>query len=194
LKGAVGINERAYDVHLLLGDAWRQKGTHEQALGEYDAAALLNPVIAAPYVLAAEVHISQGAFDKAMARLEAAAKLEPGSADVASVRGRVYERTGRAAEALAEYQRAVALNPSDIPARARLANAAMTLRRFDLAEPQLQILLANKHQPARTHFALGVVAESRGDLATAAAEYRRALTLDPRLKQAADGLRRVTKR
>jgi arylsulfatase A-like enzyme/Tfp pilus assembly protein PilF len=194
LTRAAGINERAYDVHLLLGDGWRQKGSYEQALGEYDAAALLNPVIAAPYVLAAEVHISQGAFDKAMARLEAAAKLEPGSADVASVRGRVYERTGRAAEALAEYQRAVALNPSDIPARARLANAAMTLRRFDLAEPQLQILLANKHQPARTHFALGVVAESRGDLATAAAEYRRALTLDPRLKQAADGLRRVTKR
>jgi tetratricopeptide (TPR) repeat protein len=145
-------------------------------------------------VLAAEVHVSQGAFDRAMARLETAAKLEPGSAEVASVRGRVYERTGRAADALAEYQRAVALNPSDVPARARLVNVAMNLRRFDLAEPQLRILLQHGHQPARTHFALGAVAEARGDLAAAAAEYRRALALDPALKQAADALARVTKR
>jgi arylsulfatase A-like enzyme/tetratricopeptide (TPR) repeat protein len=193
LTRAAGINERAYDVHLLLGDAWRQKGTPERALGEYDAAALLNPVIAAPHVLAAEVHIAQGAFDKAMARLETAAKLEPGSAEVASARGRVHERAGRGADALAEYQRAVSLNPSDMPARARLANAAMMLRRFDLAEPQLRILLTNKHQPARTHFALGVVAESRGDLPTAATEYRRALALEPGLAQAKQALARITK-
>ena len=191
LRRAAGINERAYDVHLILGDAWRQKGSHEQALGEYDAASMLNPVIAAPHVLAAELHIAQGAFDKALARLETASTLEPGSAEVASVRGRVYERTGRAAEALAEHQRAVALNPSDVPARARLVNVAMTLRRFDLAEPHLRILLTSKHQPARTHFALGVVAESRGDLTAAAAEYRRALALEPALKQAADALARI---
>jgi arylsulfatase A-like enzyme/Tfp pilus assembly protein PilF len=194
LKQAARINERAYDVHLLLGDAYRAKGSHEQALGEYDAAGLLNPSIAAPHVYAAEVHVAQGSFDKALARLEAAAKIEPNSAEVVSVRGRVYERNGRAQEALVEYQRAVALNPSDVPARARLVNVAMSLRRFDLAEPQLRILLERKHQPARTHLALGVVAESRGDLATAAAEYKRALALEPGLKQAADALARVSKR
>jgi arylsulfatase A-like enzyme/Tfp pilus assembly protein PilF len=194
LKKAAGINERAYDVHLLLGDAYRAKGSHEQALGEYDAAALLNPGIAAPHVYAAEVHVAQGAFDRALARLESAARIEPHSAEVASVRGRVYERSGRAQEALAEYQRAVALNPSDMPARARLANVAMILQRFDLAEPQLQVLLRAGHQPARTRFALGVVAESRGDLAAAAAEYKRALALEPGFKQAATALARVSKR
>jgi arylsulfatase A-like enzyme/Tfp pilus assembly protein PilF len=194
LKQAATINERAYDVHLLLGDAYRAKGAHEQALGEYDAAALLNPIIAAPHVYAAEVHVAQEAFDKALDRLEAAAKIEPNSAEVASVRGRVYERSGRAQEALAEYQRAVALNPSDVPARARLVNVAMALRRYDVAEPQLRILLERKHQPARTHLALGVIAESRIDLATAAAEYKRALALEPGLKQAVEALARVSKR
>jgi arylsulfatase A-like enzyme/Tfp pilus assembly protein PilF len=193
LKKAASINDRAYDVHLLLGDTWRQKRSDEQALGEYDAAAILNPTIAAPHVLAAEVHIAQEAFDKAMGRLDTAAKLEPGSAEVASVRGRLYERTGRRAEALAEYQRAVSLNPSDMPARARLVNVAMSLRRLDVAEPQLRVLLEHKHQPARTHFALGAVAEAKGDLAAAAAAYRRALALDPTLKQAADALGRITK-
>lgn len=194
LKKAAGINERAYDVHLLLGDAYRAKGAHEQALGEYDAAAILNPGIAAPHVFAAEVFVAQGAFDRALARLEAGAKVEPGSAEVASVRGRVYERSGRPQEALAEYQRAVALNPSDVPARARLVNVAMTLRRYEIAEPQLRLLLKYKHQPARTHFALGAIAESRGDLKTAAAEYRQALALEPGHRQAAEALVRVTKR
>jgi arylsulfatase A-like enzyme/Tfp pilus assembly protein PilF len=194
LKKAAGINDRAYDVHLLLGDAYRAKGAHEQALGEYDAAALLNPAIAAPHVFAAEVHVTQGAFDKALARLEAGAKVEPGSAEVASVRGRVYERSGRTQDALAEYQRASALNPSDVPARARLVNVAMGLRRFDLAEPELRVLLERNHQPARTHFALGVIAEAKGDLKAATAEYKRALALEPGLKQAADALARVMKR
>ncbi len=193
LKKAAAINDRAYDVHLLLGDAWRQKRSYEQALGEYDAAALLNPTIAAPHVLAAEVLLARDSFDTALARLKTAATLEPGSAEVASVRGRVYERTGRRDEALGEYQRAVALNPSDMAARARLVNVAMNLRRLDVAEPQLRILLENKHQPARTHYALGAVAEAKGDLATAAAEYRRALALDPALEQAADALARIKK-
>jgi arylsulfatase A-like enzyme/Tfp pilus assembly protein PilF len=193
LKQAAKINERAYDVHLLLGDAYRQNKAFEPALGEYDAAALLNPVIAAPHVLAAEVLVAQGAFDKALARLEAASKLEPGSAEAASVRGRVYERTNRPAEALAEYQRAVTLNPSDVPARARLVNVAMNTKRFDVAEPQLRILLKAGHQPSRTHFALGVIAESKGDLTAAAAEFKRALALEPGFKQAAEALARVSR-
>ncbi len=194
LKKAAGINERAYDVHLLLGDAYRAKGAHEQALGEYDAAALLNPTIAAPHVSAADAHVARGEFDRALARLETAARQEPHSADVASLRGRIYERTGRTAEAFAEYQRAAMLNPSDVPARARLVNVAMALRRYDVAEPQLRVLLKHKHQPARTHFALGIIAESRGDLKTAASEYRTALALEPTHKQAAEALARLTKR
>jgi tetratricopeptide (TPR) repeat protein len=193
LKRAVAINERAYDVHVVMGDAWRQQKEYEKALGEYDAASVLNPDIASPHVLASEVYMTQGRFDRALARLDTAARLEPGSADVASVRGRVYEQSGRSAEALAEYTRAVELNASDASVRGRLVNVAMNLRRFDVAEPHLKILLTLKHQPARTHYALGAIAEARGDRAAAAAEYRRALALDPTLKQAREALERVTK-
>ncbi len=91
-------------------------------------------------------------------------------------------------EALAEYQRAVEHNPSDSPSRGRLVGVAMNLRRFDVAEPHLQTLLRLNYQPARTHYALGRVAEARGDRSTAAAEYRRALVLDPGLQQARQAL------
>lgn len=193
LKQAAAINDRAYDLHIMLGDAWLQKRSYENALGEYEAAALLNPGTAAPHVLAAEVLLEQGRLNEAMKRLDAGAKIEPSSGEVALARGRAYERSGRWADALAEFQRAVAINPSDVPARGRLVGAAMNLKQFDVAEPHLRVLLNEKYQPARTYFALGFIAESRGNLAAAAAEYRRALAADPSLRQAADGLRRVAR-
>jgi tetratricopeptide (TPR) repeat protein len=194
LKRAVTINERAYDVHLLLGDAWRQQGQHERALGEYDAAAVLNAGIAAPHVLAADLYLDRGMFKEAQERLQVAERLEPGSSEIASLRGRAHERSGRREEALAEYQRAVAINPSDVIAKTRLVSVAMNLKRFDVAEPQLRTLLALEHQPARTHYALGYIAEARGDAVAAAAEYQRAVAADPGLQQARDALARITKR
>jgi len=188
LKKAIALNDRAYAAHALLGTALQQKGDLERALGEYDAAALLNPVMATPHLLAADAYLSGGQLERAMERVDKAAALEPDSGEVAAVRGRIFERGGRNEEALAEYQRAVALNPSDTSSRGRIVSTAMNLRRYEVAEPQLRMLLKLKYQPARTHFALGRLAEARGDRATAAAEYRRALALDPGLQQARQAL------
>ena len=57
LKKAVALNERAYDAHVLLGSVWQEKGDLERAIGEFDAAAVLNPVMAAPHVLAAGAYL-----------------------------------------------------------------------------------------------------------------------------------------
>ena len=193
LKRALAINELAFDAHTMLGSAWQQKKEWEKAIGEYDAASLLNPVLAAPHVLAADAYLARGQFDAALERLDRAAKLEPNSGEVASNRGRVLERAGRADAALAEYQRAVALNAFDATARGRLVTVAMTLRRYDLAEPNLKVLAQQKYQPSRTHYALGVIAESRGDKTAAATHYQRAIALDPKFTPAQDALRRVTR-
>lgn len=188
LKKAIAMNERAYDAHVLLGSVWHEKGDLERAIGEFDAAAILNPVMAAPHVLAADTYLRDAQLQRAMERADKAAALEPNSGEVSSLRGRIFERGGRGNEALAEYQRAIALNPSDTASRGRLVGVAMNLGRHDIAEPQLRTLLKLKYQPARTHFALGKLAEARGDRTGAAAEYRRALALDPGLMQAKQAL------
>ena len=188
LKKAIALNERAYDAHVLLGSVWQEKGDLERAVGEFDAAAILNPVTAAPHVLAAGAYLASDQLQRAIERVEKAAALEPDSGEVAALRGRIFERGGRGSEALAEYQRAIALNPSDTASRGRLVGVAMNLGRHDVAEPQLKILLKLNYQPARTHFALGKLAEARGDRAGAAIEYRRALALEPGLAQARQAL------
>lgn len=193
LKRALALNELAFDAHTMLGSAYQQKNEWERAIGEYDAAALLNPVLAAPHVLAADAYLAKGDFDRALERLDRAGALEPHSSEVASSRGRVLDRAGRAEEAFAAHQRAVTLNPSDTAARGRLVTTAMTLRRYDLAEPHLKVLAQQQYQPSRTHYALGIIAESRGDKATAAAEYRRAIALDPKFTAAQEALKRVAR-
>ena len=179
LKRAVGLNERAYDAHVMLGSAYQQKGMLDQALGEFDAGALLNPGAAAPQLLAAEALLAGGALQRAMDRVDKAAALEPDSGEVAAMRGRILERAGRGQEALAAYQRAIALNPADLNTRGRLVSVAMNLKQFEVAEPQLKLLLERRFQLSRTHFGLGKLAEARGDRVTAAAEYRRALAIEP---------------
>ena len=194
LKRALAINERAYDAHVMLGSAWQMKGDLDRALGEFDAAALLNPTGAAPHLLAAHALLEAGRLESAMARTGRAAELEPASGEVAAIRGRILERAGKGEEAFAEYQRAVALNPADTPTRGRLASVALITRRFDVAERELRQLLGLKYQPSRTHFALGRLAEAKGDKVAAAAEYRRALALEPGFTAAKQALAALRQR
>ena len=191
LTRALAINTRAYNVHVMLGDVYLESKKYEQALGEYEAAALLNPNSAAPLLGAASTLLSQGQLDLAAGKIDEAERLEPLSSEVQFARGRISERAGRTPEALGHYERAVTANPSDPRPRARLANAAIQLRLVDVAAAQFTELLAMGYEPARTHFGLGWVAQARGDRATAAREYRQALALDPGLTAAREALSRL---
>jgi choline-sulfatase len=193
LRRASAINERAYDVHVSLGDVYLQQRQFDQAVGEYEAASLLNPQSADPLVAAAAALVEQGRLDQAAARLDRALALEPQSPEVAVGRGRLAERQGRTADALALYESAVGLNPSYARARALLANVALRLGRLDTARLQFAALLGLGFEPARSHYGLGRVAETAGDRSTALKEYRQALQLDPSLAAARDALGRLEK-
>ena len=70
----------------------------------------------------------------------------------------------------------------------------MAGRRYDIAEPELRLLVKLDYQPSRTRFALGRLAEAKGDRVTAAAEYRRALALEPGFAPAREALAALTRR
>ncbi|MGE5359551.1 MAG: sulfatase-like hydrolase/transferase [Bacteroidales bacterium] len=193
MKQALVINERAYDVHILLGDAHAELRDYDRAVGEYAAAALLNPDSADPLLAAAGALLTEGRFDQAREQIERAARLEPRSAEVARTWGRLHERQGLMQQAFADYQEASRLNPSDVRPRAGVVNMALQLKNYDAAAEQLKAMAAANYDPPRTHYALGIVAEGRGDKPTAAREYRRALALDPTLADARAALQRVTR-
>lgn len=191
LRELVRLNDRAYDLHQLLGEVYERQGRREEALGEFEMAALLNPAAAAPHLSAAELLLAAGKPDQARTRLEAAIKVDPSSFDVSLVSGRVLEAEGRSAEALAAYARAVSLNPANPRARMLLVGIASRVGRLELAEQQLQQLLTMGYQPSRTHFALGRIAQLGGRLDVAERHYRESLRLEPGLAMAEQALRQL---
>jgi arylsulfatase A-like enzyme/tetratricopeptide (TPR) repeat protein len=193
LKQALAINERAYDVHLELGDAYMEQRDYDRAAGEYEVAALLNPASVDPPLAAASALMAQGQLAQAQKKIDQAAGLQPQSSELSLARGRLAEQRGRLPQALDEYREAVRRNPSHMRARTRVVNVALQLKQFDAAAAELNALLAAGYEPARTHYGLGRVAESRGDAATAAKEYRLALRIDPTLREARDALARLNR-
>jgi Flp pilus assembly protein TadD len=107
-------------------------------------------------------------------------------------RGRLAEASGQLSDAMAAYQRAVSGGGGDPRPHALLANIALRLGRFDVAEREFNHLLDANYQPAGGHFGLGMIAEARGDRAAAVTHYRRAVALDPAFKEARQALARLT--
>ena len=191
LEPLLTINDRSYELHLFLGDAYAATRQFDNALGEYAAARLLNPRSAAPALSAARAYLAQGDTTRALQQATEAAGIEPGSGDVSIVRGTIDERDGRMPQAMAEYAAAVRANGSDPQARARLASLAMRTRQFDVARPQFETLLRMGYRPSRMHFGLAQIAEAKGDAAGAIAGYREAIRLEPSFADARAALAKL---
>jgi arylsulfatase A-like enzyme/Tfp pilus assembly protein PilF len=191
LKTLVAINDRSYELHLFLGDAYAAKRQYDTALGEYAAARMLNAQSSAPAISEARVYMGQGNLARALQQIDAAARTDPASSEVPLVRGEILEKMGRGPDALAQYEMAVRANASDAQARVSLASLALQLKQYDLARPQFEILVRMGYRPARMHFGLAQIAEAQGDVKRAIAEYQLALKLEPGLAQAKAALARL---
>jgi len=191
LKRLLAVNDRSYELHLFLGDAYSAKKQFENALGEYSAAKLLYPGSAAPLVSAARVYLALGNALRALDQVNAAGQLEPGNGEVSLVRGMALEQLQQFQAAIAAYQAAVKANGFDIKARASLAGLALQMNLPDEARRQFETLLKMGYRPSRMHLGLGHVARINGDRSRAEAEFRLALKLEPGLDEARIALAQI---
>jgi len=191
LKRLLAVNDRSYELHLFLGDAYAAMREFENALGEYAAAGLINPRSAAPALSAARAYLAQGDAARALQKADEAARIEPGSGDIPTVRAQIHERRGQTQEAIEQYRAAIRANPSDPQPRARLASLAMRTKLVDVAQPQFEALLRMGYRPSRMHFGLAQIAEAKGDVARARSEYREAVRLEPGFADARAALARL---
>jgi tetratricopeptide (TPR) repeat protein len=193
-RQAIAIAEGCYEAHLGLGDIGLAQRQFDRALGEYEAAAIVNPASADPLLGEARALLRLGRADAARQKVDLAAELVPLSSEAAVVRAEISETAGRTADALTSYARAVELRDSDARARERLANLALTLRRLDVAAAQFTRLVSMRYRVGPSHFGLGRVAEARGDTDAAIRAYRDALAADPSLGAARAALARVRRK
>lgn len=137
---------------------------------------------------------ARGNIPVALERIRQAEALAPRSHEIPLHRGLIAEGQGRSPEAFELYREAVGRNPSDPQAKARLAEVAARLRRWEIAAPMFASLLEMGWHPSRAHFGLGQAAEARCDKPAASSEYRRALALDPAFEPARAALARLDAR
>jgi arylsulfatase A-like enzyme/Tfp pilus assembly protein PilF len=191
LQQLVKMNVRAFEAHLYLGNAYAAQGKTNAALGEYDAASLLNPELATPHIEAAKVLSNANQHAVAIVRCRKGLDLSPRSDYGHYTLGVIYRRAQKPAEAADAFTRAVEVNPANVRARAGLGATAMQLGRVDVAAAQFEQLIELGFQVAPSQFNLGILAARRGDRAEAARRYKLALRADPAFKPAQDALAKI---
>jgi arylsulfatase A-like enzyme/Tfp pilus assembly protein PilF len=191
LRRLVASNVRAFEAHLYLGNAYFMQGSHDAALGEYDAAAQLNPSLATPHFEAAKVLAVRGRTAEAVERAHRGLAIEPQAFYGYYTLGVVHQRAAQWKDAFTAFGRAVELNGREPRARANLASAAMRVGSLEVARAQFEAMIDLKHQIAPAQFNLGVIAARRGDRAEAERRYRLALQADPAFKPARDALAKL---
>jgi tetratricopeptide (TPR) repeat protein len=191
LQQLAKMNVRAFEAHLYLGNAYAGQGKRDAALGEFEAAALLNPALATPHIEAAKLLSEADDHAAAIVRGRKAVELAPRSDYAYYTLGLVYRRAGRWPDAADAFTRAVELNPSNARACAGLAAAALRLGRIDIASVQFTSMIDLGYQVAPAHFNLGLIALKRGDPKEAERRFRLALAADPAFKPARDALAKL---
>ncbi|MFM2119872.1 MAG: hypothetical protein RL722_1340, partial [Pseudomonadota bacterium] len=147
-------------------DVLRLLGRHQEALEAADDALLLAPGDLEASLHRANALVGLGRHDAAAATYRGALQRHPASLDLHYNLGIALQRAERAREAIPHFERVLeALNDGHGPQPAAAATPGAASQRAELAQ--------------RARYSLGLALQSQGDMAAAAAQYRRLLADTP---------------
>ncbi len=172
------------DTYFAAGQLAESQGLGAKAIEQYRSALGLDPRHQASLYRTAVVRTQLRQFPEAIAAWEAYLKETGYGATGYSNLGFCYELAGRAEEAERAYKQGVANEPANVACRTNYGLMLARLGRRNEAIVQLQAVLPD----AQVHYNLGSVHESLGQAEQAKAEYAKALSLDPGLREAREKL------
>ena len=163
---------------------------HDEAVEDFSRAIAFDARNAELYVLRGEAYLAAGNSAAAVKDFSTAIDINARHALAHASRGLAYAKAAAYNEALNDFARAVELEPRSVKA---FAYRAWTYRQTqpELALKDAERALKLDPDSAEAYWARGAIDEAQGRGAEAAAEYAKALTLDPRLKDARLALQRL---
>jgi tetratricopeptide (TPR) repeat protein/class 3 adenylate cyclase len=143
---AVALNSSLPEVHLALGNAYREAGKTEEAIAEFERVKKLSPNSDEPWRLLGRTYMSEGRRDDAIDALVKATAVNPYSLINQNALGEAYFRFGQYDKALAAFQHVTALDPDNYLGHMNIGAIYFAQARYDeaIAETQKAIEL----QPA----------------------------------------------
>jgi tetratricopeptide (TPR) repeat protein len=185
--GAPGVAE----VYTNRGSAYYAQGLCDQAIADYTKAIALNADLALPYDGRGSAYKAKGLHDQAIADATKAIALEPDCADAYYNRGNAYSDKGLYDQAIADYTKAVALRPDHASAYNGRAWAFHEKREDAKGLPDAERAVRLAPRDAPTLETRAEIYERLGRRDEAIADYRAALKLNAKLKEALEGLKRL---
>jgi protein O-GlcNAc transferase len=173
-----------FDSLHLLGVIHAQRGEHEAALRQIDAALAVNPNVAQAYNNRGASLLALGRHDDALASFERATALAPDYLDALVNRGDALLALQRLQEALASFDCVVALQPDRTAIFLKRGNILSMLGRFEDAIESYDRAIALKGGDADAFNNRGAALRRLGRLEEALASCDRAISLNPGLAAA----------
>jgi tetratricopeptide (TPR) repeat protein len=162
------------------GQLAESQGNLENAIAQYSAAVKLDPKNLDAMFRLGGVYVQTKRFDEAITIWQRYLKATNNSPQAYSNLGLAYEAAGRADEAEKSYQAGIARDPHNQSCRVNYGLMLARRNQVDAAIAQFSAVLP----PAAVHYNLGAVCEQQGRTEEAKAYYRKALELDPKLRDA----------
>lgn len=178
-------------AYYLAAWSFMEKGDTLSALKNYLKAVEQNPDYFDAYVQLGILY-SRKQPQMAEAYFKNALRLQPRHVHTRYLLGLLYQEQGETDKAIATHQDNLAIDPNYVPSIFAMGVILMA-DRLDFREAihwyDKVIALDNKNAPA--YLNRGYCHEQLGNLRDAAADYRKALQIDPSLDKAAQGLNRI---
>ncbi len=166
-------------THFAAGQVAESRGDLDAAEGQYRAAIKLLPTDTDSLYRLGMILTAERKPD-AVPIWQQYVHATAGTAPAYSDLGFALDLAGRPGEAVEAFRAGIAKDPRCEPCRVNYARLLARRGQWQAAADQLSAVLT----PAEVEFDLGSVSEQQGDTKAAAARYRKALELDPKLNDA----------
>lgn len=175
------------DTHVAAGDLAVAQGSVPLAIEQYTQALKLDPTHRRATYALAMLYTQQKVFDKAMEQWEQYVEITHQAPAAYANLGYCSELAGQPQQAESAYQKGIARDPKNMACRVNYGLMLARHGRTAEAMVQLQAVLT----PAEVHYNLASVYEQQGRIEQAKMEYRKALSLEPRMSDAQQRLARL---
>lgn len=180
VQEALVADPEIIDAHAQLGNIYRKAGREADAVAAYKRALALDPEHAQSTFNLALAYRAMGRIDDAIVGFERSLTIEPHSGRPVFQLGDIYMQRGEAAKAAATLERGLSLDIDRPPFLVKLGEAYLALERYDAAEKVLKEAVALRADVPRGQYNLALVAEHRGDTASARTAYAAEVAANPK--------------
>ncbi len=181
-------NQGNPDSHYLLALHYQKRGSHQQAIREFEKAVSIDPEYAKAYNGMAVSYDLSGDFAKAVEYYKMALHLKPDLGYVKNNLGYSYLLQGKYDEAIVVFQEILSVGDASKRVRNNLGLAYAMKGDFDRALNEFSIA----GNESMAHYHLATFLYKKGLFAEAKSHYSEAVRLDPFLSEAHSGLAAAT--